>query len=116
VGELSTISKFMNSDANKVLRRASATYQVETVSLADLLKAHDAPKYIDFLSIDTEGSEFEILKPFDFEQYSFGLICVEHNFASSRLKIRTLLTSHGYSQIYPELSAFDDWYIFDQGK
>jgi FkbM family methyltransferase len=116
VGELSTISRFMNSDANKVLRKPFATYQVETVSLTDLLKTHDAPKYIDFLSIDTEGSEFEILKPFDFEQYSFGLICVEHNFASSRLKIRTLLTSHGYSQIYPELSAFDDWYIFDQGK
>lgn len=116
VGELSTISRFMNSDANKVLRKASATYQVETVSLIDLLRTHDAPKYIDFLSIDTEGSEFEILNSFDFEQYSFGLICVEHNFTENRANLRTLVTSKGYSQIYPEFSAFDDWYVLAQDR
>lgn len=114
VGELSTISRFMNSDANKVLRKPSATYQVQTVSLMDLLKTHNAPSYIDFLSIDTEGSEFEILNAFDFEQYSFGLICVEHNFTENRASLRTLLTSKGYSQVYPEFSAFDDWYVLAQ--
>lgn len=116
VGELSTISRFMSSDANKVLRKASATYQVETVSLIDLLRTHDAPKYIDFLSIDTEGSEFEILNSFDFEQYSFGLICVEHNFTENRVNLRKLLTLKGYSQIFPEFSAFDDWYVLAQDR
>lgn len=32
------------------------------------------------MSLDTEGSEFEILKNFDFEKYTFGLIDVEHNY------------------------------------
>jgi FkbM family methyltransferase len=111
IGELSTISSFRNSDANRTQRRVSTTYEVETVTLSDLLLTHNAPSYIDFLSIDTEGSEYEILKAFDFSKYSFGLICVEHNFTENREKISGLLIENGYSQVYPELSAWDDWYV-----
>jgi FkbM family methyltransferase len=111
IGELSTISSFRNSDANRTQRKVSTTYEVETVTLSDLLLTHNAPSYIDFLSIDTEGSEYEILKAFDFSKYSFGLICVEHNFTENREKISSLLIENGYSQVYPELSAWDDWYV-----
>lgn len=109
-GELSTISSFTNSDGHKDSRTTSATYEVETVSLIDLLGLYDAPKYIDFLSIDTEGSEYEILKAFDFGRYSFGLICVEHNYTANRAKIKALLESNNYSQIYSDCSQWDDWY------
>jgi hypothetical protein len=101
----------MKSDANRLIRKKSASYEVETVTLGDLLLSHNAPKYIDFLSIDTEGSEFEILKTFDFSEYSFGLICVEHNFTKNRERISDLLTSNGYLQVLVEFSAFDDWYV-----
>lgn len=111
IGELSTISSFMKSDANRLIRREAKTYEVETVTLFDLLSTHGAPNYIDFLSIDTEGSEYEILKGFDFSSYVFGLICVEHNFTANREKIRDLLNENGYSQILVEFSDFDDWYI-----
>jgi FkbM family methyltransferase len=112
VGELSTISSFMKSDANRFLRKNSGTYQVETVSLEDLLLTHNAPRYIEFLSVDTEGSEFEILKGFPFDQYRFGLICVEHNYTNNREKIHELLTGKGYERVFTEYSAFDDWYLF----
>jgi FkbM family methyltransferase len=111
VGELSTISSFMKSDANRFLRKNSGTYQVETVSLQDLLLTHNAPKFIQFLSVDTEGSEFEILKGFPFDEYRFGLICVEHNFTSNREKLHELLSGKGYERVLTELSAFDDWYL-----
>lgn len=111
VGELSTISSFMQSDANIFLRKKSGTYQVETVSLQDLLLTHNAPKYIELLSVDTEGSEFEILKDFPFDEYKFGLICVEHNYTSNREKLHDLLTGKGYERIHTEYSAFDDWYL-----
>jgi hypothetical protein len=84
---------------------------VETISLQDLLVSHGAPKYIEFLSIDTEGSEFEILKNFDFQSYRFGAICVEHNFADTREKINGLLLANGYQQVHIDLSDFDDWYV-----
>lgn len=77
----------------------------------DLLIKHKAPKYIDYLSIDVEGSEYEILNAFDFNLYSIGVITVEHNFSAQREKIFTLLTSKGYKRKYENLSYWDDWYV-----
>lgn len=111
VGEFSTISSFMKSDANRFLRKNSGTYKVETVSLQDLLLTHNAPKNIELLSVDTEGSEFEILKDFPFDEYKFGLICVEHNYTSNRDKLHELLTRKGYERVLTEYSAWDDWYL-----
>jgi FkbM family methyltransferase len=111
LGELSAISAYAEPNANGVLKRTTSSYDVETISLLDLLKTHNSPKFIEFLSIDTEGSEFEILRNFDFQSYRFGAICVEHNFADTRKKINELLTANGYLQIHSDLSDFDDWYV-----
>jgi FkbM family methyltransferase len=108
---LSTISKFRDLDHHRAERQEDSSYLVPTVSLKDLLDFHNAPKKIDFLSIDTEGSEWEILDGFDFSTYSFSLICVEHNYTSNRTKIQELLLSHGYKRVHKELSEFDDWYV-----
>lgn len=107
--ELSTISGFENHDQNK--RITKSTYSVETVSLIDLLTEHDAPKIIDYISIDTEGTEFDILKNFDFDKYKFKIMTVEHNFTAEREKIFQLLTTNGYQRMWSEFTQFDDWYI-----
>jgi hypothetical protein len=86
------------------------------VSLLDLLKFHNAPRYIDFLSVDTEGSEFEILNAFDFREYRFGAITVEHNYAPQRKEVIALLTSNGYRQVHSELSDFDDWFVLETNQ
>ena len=111
LGELSAITEYAEPNSHGLLKRTTSSYEVDTISLQDLLVSHDAPKYIEFLSIDTEGSEFEILKNFDFQSYRFGAICVEHNFAETRQKINSLLLSNGYQQVHADLSDFDDWYV-----
>ena len=109
--ELSTIDSFSDGDNHRNTRLAGKKYEVQTISLNDLLIKHRAPKYIDYLSIDTEGSEYEILEAFNFNEFSFGIITVEHNYTPQREKIFALLTGHGYKRKYENISAFDDWYV-----
>lgn len=83
---------------------------VKTKKLTSILEDSNAPSFIDFLSIDTEGSEFLILNSHDFDKYLFGYICVEHNFIeTNRVKIRCLLESKGY--IFFRENNVDDDYI-----
>jgi len=108
---LSTIKGYEDSDAHSTLRRWKNKYKVKTTSLSDLLSKYDSPKLIDFLSIDTEGSEFAILQEFPFIDYIIKIILVEHNFTASRGKIYDLLSNQGYTRILIEHSYVDDWYI-----
>lgn len=85
-------------------------YNIETVSLVDLFSQHNAPKTIDFLSIDTEGSELEIIKNFDFSSYEIKFISIEHNQASIRDQIREYLKSWGYVRVDTTIT-FEDWYV-----
>jgi FkbM family methyltransferase len=112
--ELSTISNYSKNDMHLGRNKNAESYQVKTISLNDLLLKHNAPKSIDYLSIDTEGSEFEILNAFDFKNYSFSVITVEHNYTANRSKIFNLLSKHGYTRVFEGLSKFDDWYILNK--
>lgn len=106
--ELSTLLEFKNSDQHI---RKGRTYEVSTTSLNDLLDSNNAPSYIDFLSVDTEGSELEVLSAFDFSRYKFGFICVEHNYTTARQKILQLMESSGYRRVLEDVSEWDDWFV-----
>jgi len=109
--ELSTIARFSDSDGHMVARRIGEKYWVETISLGDLLNSHNAPSCIDYLSVDTEGSEFDILQAFDFQKYDVKVITVEHNFTASRNRIYSLMLSKGFSRVFERFSRWDDWYV-----
>lgn len=111
IPELSTINLFSSKDSHKYSLHKGKLYEVQTISLSDLLIKHKAPKYIEYLSIDVEGSEYEILNAFDFDQCDVRIITVEHNYSAQREKIFTLLTSKGYKRKYENLSYWDDWYV-----
>lgn len=109
--EFSTIDRFKNSDSRSARRAKGKKYSVDTVSLNDLLVRHGAPKEIDYLSIDTEGSEYDILSKFNFDQFSVKIITCEHNYTDSRDKIYKLLTKNGFERKFEQYSLYDDWYI-----
>jgi FkbM family methyltransferase len=110
--ELSTLQSYSQSDLHASNRTSGDQYLVETISLEDLLDQHDAPNVIDYISIDTEGSEFDILKAFNFKKYQFRIITVEHNHTEMRTEIYNLLVTNGYTRIFKDLSGFDDWFIY----
>jgi FkbM family methyltransferase len=117
VGELSSINDFIHSDLSSMPGNTQARVQkgkvveVETISINDAIKNNfggDAPSYI---SIDTEGSEYEILQSFDFEKYQPVLFTIEHNFTDLENKIDELMHSNGYVRVFKEITAFDAWYV-----
>lgn len=78
-------------------------YYIEkkTRRLDTLLDEINAPKVIDYLSLDVEGHEFEVLRNFDFSKYMFNCITVEHNEPhvgpNMRNKLRSILEYNNYS-------------------
>ena len=109
--ELSTVKEFIDSDFHANSRSTGIVYDVDTISLNDLLYFYNAPNKIDYLSIDTEGSEYLILNNFNFEKYDIKIITVEHNFTNSRILIYDLLVSNGYTRIEDTDTKWDDWYV-----
>lgn len=107
----STIDAFSDSDGLAHTRTDGERYEVETVSLNDLLAHWEAPSRIDYLSLDTEGSELAILQAFDFDRYDIRLISVEHNHTDKRQAIFDLLTAKGFRRKFETLSNVDDWYV-----
>lgn len=67
--------------------------QLPSVRLDDILKAHNVT-HIDFLSLDVEGHELEVLKSIDFSQVIIDVITVENDYSNEEL--RDLLRSNGF--------------------
>jgi hypothetical protein len=63
-----------------------------TVPLLEVLQYHQAPRVIDYLSLDVEGAEEFILESFPFDQYTISILTVERPDES----LRNLLEQHGY--------------------
>lgn len=82
----------INREVNQ-LGGSIETLQVKCYKLNDLLLDNNI-KFVDYMSIDTEGGELEILKSIDFSSIDIDVIDVENNYASPEFKI--FLESKGY--------------------
>ena len=100
------------SDYNKmfITTRPHEFIKMKTRLIADILDDHDAPKHIEYMSMDIEGGEYDVLRTFPFDRYSFGAITIEHNFLEpARTLIREILEKNGYK--FVKDVKYDDWYI-----
>ena len=108
-GEFSRLAKRGDRPFNK---GSTKRYNVEVVTLDGLLEQHGAPNLIDYVSIDTEGSELDILRGFDLDRYRVGFFTIEHNFQPGTIEaLKAILEPKGYRQILPEASRFDAWFL-----
>ncbi len=108
--DLATILDFLSADGHAKARTEHVVIEVETVSLNDLLERHEAPRSIDYISIDTEGSELRILEKFDFEKWNVNLFSVEHNLTAQEQALDELMLQNGYERRYASYSGIDAWY------
>src|ERR1700730_5984688 len=108
--ELSSIAEFADGDHFAEVRAKGNAIEVAPVSLGDLLSQHNAPAEIDYLSIDTEGSELAILSQLDFSRHVINLISVEQN-RQTEAKIEGLLKKQGFNRVFKEFSQWDGWYV-----
>lgn len=110
--ELATVEAKAGRDLHYKSRSPTARYSVPTVTLTTLLKEHSAPDYIDYLSIDTEGSEREIVASFDWTSKKFGFISIEHNRQpEAEAFINATLERAGYRRVGQSVSKFDAWFV-----
>lgn len=96
-----------HAEKREAFRASGRVMTLQSISLDDFLKKYEAPRTIDYLSIDTEGSEYEILSTFPLHEWDIRLLTVEHNFTPIREDIRVLLEGHGYIRTERQ---WDDWY------
>ena len=80
---------------------------VPAMTMTEVLKRARAPKVIDFLSLDVEGAELEVIKGLDFSQYAIHWMLIE---SRDLARMSTFLEPLGY-KLHSQLSGHD--YLFE---
>lgn len=99
---LSAIMQFVDGDSNAALRKSISkeTLRVDTINPSELLERFAAPHLIEYMSLDVEGAELEVLHAVDLNKYKIALMSVEHNHDNEKRQlIREYLMRHGYAAI-----------------
>ena len=99
---------------------APTTTNVTTARLVSVLRRHGAPAVVDYLSLDVEGAEYEVLAdPELHAAFAFRAISVEHNAHRHGFKtrdaLRRMLAGFGYEVVEAGRTdtgdAIDDFYV-----
>jgi FkbM family methyltransferase len=111
--EIGTLADYAETDAYAEHRRKAISENglitVETVTFDDMDAADGrGGSGFDYVSLDTEGSELDILRSIDLARHAVALFTVEHNFIEPRREqMCALLAEVGYRRLNV---GFDDWY------
>ena len=79
-GENGGVPEDFVQESKRLERRLSfPKIESKTVTLNTLLENYNAPSVIDYISLDTEGSELKILKALDFDKWTVRIFSIELN-------------------------------------
>jgi FkbM family methyltransferase len=87
---------------------ANEIVEIATVPLEKVLLDNNAPKVIDYLSLDVEGFEDEVLLDFPFESYRFLSMTIER----PSLQLKEKLKNEGYILV-KEVPYLDSYFIHE---
>jgi FkbM family methyltransferase len=87
--------------------RPTGTVEVPLTTLDRILSENGAPTPLDFLAIDVEGHEIEVLQGLDFSRWRPRLILVEDHVVD--LTLHRLMRAHGYKWV--RRTDINSWYV-----
>jgi FkbM family methyltransferase len=93
-------------ESHKHLITQNSTQTVKVRGLTSLMDELNFPREIDFISIDTENTELDVLKGIDFTKYNIRYLVIENNFDEPFCE--EYLIPFGYKKIYR--IAVNDFY------
>lgn len=117
LGIVSDHQGFLNFDGITVT--AGGSMPVICARLEDFLDRNETPTVIDYLSIDVEGHDLQVLKGMDFDRWHVHLVTVEHNLYLEgpvrKDAIHAHLTEQGFERVIEDVVApgyghYEDWY------
>lgn len=112
---LSTFSKQVmdeTSEAYDVFKQKYEDIRVKVDTLANILDSVKTADKIDFMKIDVEGLEYEVLSGNNWKRYRPELICIEAN--HSVKDWRKLLTKNGYTKFFED--GLNEYYAPEDSK
>ena len=74
-------------------------------TLTEVLDRHNAPKIIDYFSLDVEGCETRVIKGLDFNKYSFNCLTIER----PTLEIHQIFLNNNY--VFVKNNRYDAYYV-----
>jgi FkbM family methyltransferase len=114
-GPLSSLERFKDLDRYANLRKKlsdrDGEYLVEVVTLRSVIAEFFENSRIDYLSIDIEGMDIQVLRSI-FEIGIFpNFVTIEHNYVwKSMIEMQSLADQFGYQIVCRTISAQDYWF------
>jgi len=101
------------SDLSKLVTKRNylqKVHKVKAFTLSEIFAMFLKTNVLDFLSIDIEGKDIEVLKSIDFSKIQINAICVEHNNRKGSDQLIKYMNEKGYLLVYREYSKHDYWF------
>lgn len=111
---LSTLSSEMQEEYKKSGHPATRNARTETIkldTLSNIFKEHGVKK-IDFMKIDVEGYEYEVIEGNDWVKYRPGIICIEANHIIKDW--RPLLQKARYKEVF--FDGLNSYFVASERK
>ncbi len=110
---VSDVNGWVDFAENWTVGKIGEGKKTESITIDALLTNWKVPKVIDYISLDVEGQEYNVITKFPFKDYRVRVWTIEHNAhednGEMRDKIRELMIKNRY-KLYREQS-FEDWYV-----
>ncbi|HTM05970.1 MAG TPA: FkbM family methyltransferase [Patescibacteria group bacterium] len=109
-GLVNTYHPLHKQRMEREVKEDNGSFSIEKVSVCTLSTLFDQYniKYVDFISLDTEGSEMDILQGIDFEKVYIKVMTIENMFYGDQLK--NFMAKKGF-QLVARLGNCDDVYV-----